>query len=432
MKTRDNITIAVLGLGYVGLPLAVKLSNHYRVIGVDRSLDRIEELKRSIDRTGELSEEDLRKSKVEFTNDETKLREADVIIVAVPTPIDKLKNPDFSFLKSASQIVGRNLKEKAVVVFESTVYPGATEEICIPIIEAESGLKWKKDFFVGYSPERINPGDKLHTLENVVKIVAGDTPETTELIAEIYGKVVKAGVYKAKDIKTAEAAKVIENIQRDLNIALVNELSVIFHRLGIDTREVLDAAGTKWNFLKFEPGLVGGHCIPVDPYYLVHKAREVGYNPRVILAGRNINEEIPKFIADETVKVMIKNDRCVKNSKVLILGFSFKENVPDVRNTKVFDLVNYLKEYSLIPIIYDPVADKIDAKKEYNIDLVDNVDSLAPYDAVIFAVKHEKLIKEFDLTKIKKVQNKPPILIDVKGIFDKSKAIEEGIIYWRL
>lgn len=426
------MTIAILGLGYVGLPLAVKLSNHYRVIGVDKSVNRIEELKRNIDRTGELSEEELKKSKVEFTNDETRLREADVIIVAVPTPIDKLKNPDLSFLKSASQIVGRNLKEKAVVVFESTVYPGATEEICIPIIEAESGLKWKKDFFVGYSPERINPGDKVHTLENVVKIVAGDTPETTELIADIYGKVVKAGVYKVYDIKTAEAAKVIENIQRDLNIALVNELSVIFHRLGIDTREVLNAAATKWNFLKFEPGLVGGHCIPVDPYYLVHKAREVGYNPRVILAGRNINEEIPKFIADETVKLMIKNDRCIKDAKVLILGFSFKENVPDVRNTKVFDLVNYLKEYSIVPIIYDPIADELDVKKEYNIDLVDNVDTFTPYDAVIFAVKHERLINEFDLTKIKEIQNKPPILIDVKGIFDKNKAIEEGIVYWRL
>ncbi|MGB9806944.1 MAG: nucleotide sugar dehydrogenase [Thermosulfidibacteraceae bacterium] len=428
----DNLVIAVLGLGYVGLPLALKLSKYYRTIGFDKDVQRVKELAENYDKTGEIEEEELKNANVEFTSDEEKLREADVIIVAVPTPIDKIKSPDFSYLRSASETVGRYIKRGATVVFESTVYPGATEEICIPIIERVSKMVWKKDFFVGYSPERINPGDKVHTLENVVKVVAGDTERTTELLAEIYGKIVKAGIYKAKDIRTAEASKVIENIQRDLNIALVNELAIIFHRLNLDTREVLEAASTKWNFLKFEPGLVGGHCIPIDPYYLVYKAREIGYNPRVILAGRSINEEIPKFIAEETIKLMIKSDKCIKNAKVLVLGFSFKENVPDVRNSKVFDLVNYLKEYMVNPIVYDPVADRDGAKKEYGVDLIKDIESFAPFEAVIFAVRHNRLIEELNLKRIKGLLNHPPILLDIKGVFDKKEAIKEGIIYWRL
>jgi len=423
--------IAVVGLGYVGLPLAILLSTKFKVIGFDISKERIEELKRGKDRTKEVSDEILANAKIEFSYNEEILREADLIIIAVPTPIDKLKDPDLTFIKEASELVGRNLKRGAIVVYESTVWPGLTEEVCVPILERESGLVWKKDFYVGYSPERVNPGDKEHTLENVVKVVAGDTPETAKLLAEIYGSVIKAGVYIAPDIRTAEAAKVIENIQRDINIALINELSIIFHHLGLDTKEVLETASTKWNFLRFEPGLVGGHCIGVDPYYLARKAKEVGYIPQLILAGRGINEETPKFIAREIVKLMIEHDKKVKGGKVLVMGFTFKENVPDVRNTKVYDLIAQLKEYGIEVVVYDPIADKDAAKKDYNICLVDDYESFRPYEVVVVAVKHKEFFG-INLTKFIEISTNPPILIDVKGIYPKREALKLGIIYWRL
>lgn len=350
----------------------------------------------------------------------------------MPTPVDKLKNPDLNFVKSASKLVGRNLSKGSIVVYESTVWPGLTEEVCIPILESESGLRWMKDFNVGYSPERVNPGDKEHSIENVIKVVSADCEEVAELLCKIYGSVIKAGVYKASSIKTAEAAKVIENIQRDLNIALMNELAIIFHRLGLDTKEVFDTAATKWNFLRFEPGLVGGHCIGVDPYYLTYKAKEAGYTPQLILAGRGINEYIPRFVAEETVKLMIKNDKKVKNGKILILGFSFKENVSDVRNTKVFDLYNELREFGLKVYVYDPIADREDTESEYNLKLIPKPEKFKPYEAVLVAVKHREFIEKINLLYIDRLSTKPPILVDIKGIFDKREASALGIIYWRL
>jgi UDP-N-acetyl-D-galactosamine dehydrogenase len=337
--------IAVVGLGYVGLPLAVLFDTKYSVIGFDISHQRVKELKEGYDRTREIESEKLQNCQIEFTNNPEKISEAKVIIVTVPTPIDNHNIPDLRPILSATKTVGKFLKPGAIVVYESTVYPGLTEEECIPILEKESGLKWKRDFNVGYSPERVNPGDKEHTIDKIKKVVAGDTPETTEFLAELYGSVIIAGVHKAPNIKTAEAAKVIENTQRDLNIALMNELSVIFNRMGIDTKAVLEAAGTKWNFLKFEPGLVGGHCIGVDPYYLTFKAQAIGYHPEVILAGRRINDYMGKFVAENTVKKLIKAGKPVKGSKVLILGITFKENISDIRNTKVVDVYNELKDF---------------------------------------------------------------------------------------
>lgn len=425
-------TICVLGLGYVGLPLAILLSKKFRVVGFDVNTKRIEELKMGIDTTNEVDNSELVNANIKFTSDEKDLKECDLIIVAVPTPVDKLKDPDLTFIKNASKIVGKNLKKGAIVVYESTVWPGLTEEVCVPILEKESGLKWKKDFWVGYSPERVNPGDKHHTIDKIVKVVAGDTPATAKLLADIYGSVIKAGIYIAPDIKTAEAAKVIENIQRDVNIALVNELALIFHRIGIDTKEVLKAAATKWNFLRFEPGLVGGHCIGVDPYYLAYKAKQVGYIPRLILAGRGINEEIPKYIAHEVIKLLIKNSKNVANAKVLVLGFSFKENVPDVRNTKVYDMIKELEEYNINVIVHDPIADKNDALQEYGVNIVANYKDFSPFDAIIVAVKHQEFIENISLEHLKKISSSPPILIDIKGIFDKSLARDLGFIYWTL
>jgi len=429
----ENLKICVVGLGYVGLPLAVSLARHFRVIGFDVNKKRIEELLSGVDRTGEVEDaEDLTQENIEFTSDPSRIGECNFIIVAVPTPVDKLKNPDLSFLKSASETVGRHMKPGSVVVYESTVYPGATEEVCVPILEKESGLKWKKDFFVGYSPERVNPGDKEHTLEKIVKVVAGDTHETLELIAEVYGKIIKAGVYKAPDIRTAEAAKVIENIQRDINIALINELALIFHRLGLDTKEVLKAAGTKWNFLKFEPGLVGGHCIPVDPYYLAHKSLEVGYVPELILAGRGINEFIQIYIAHELVKYLIKTGKKVKDAKVLVLGASFKENVPDVRNSKVFEILKELKDFQVTTILYDPVANKEEVREEYGVSLEEDFLLHKPYDAILFAVKHKIFLEKFNLETLRKLCNDQPILFDVKGVFEREEAKKMGFVYWRL
>ena len=359
--------VAVVGLGYVGLPLAVAFARHFKVIGFDLNDRRVRELASGLDRTGEVTSEALKGCSARFTSDPAALREARAVIVAVPTPIDEHRNPDLSPVEGASRTVGRNLSEGTVVVYESTVYPGVTEEICLPILEAESGLRCGIGFTMGYSPERINPGDKVHTLETIKKIVSGSDASTLDLLAELYGTVVKAGIHRAPSIKVAEAAKVIENTQRDLNIALMNELSIIFDRLGIDTLDVLEAAGTKWNFLPFRPGLVGGHCIGVDPYYLTFKAEELGCHPQVILAGRRINDEMGKHVAETCVKLLIRQGRLVNAARVGVLGFTFKENVPDLRNTRVIDVIRELREYGLEVLVHDPLADSDEVRREYGL-----------------------------------------------------------------
>jgi UDP-N-acetyl-D-galactosamine dehydrogenase len=433
-KKDGNEKIAIIGLGYVGLPLAVLLDTKFNVIGYDINTERVKELRNGFDRTGEVSSERLESCSVEFTDDPGKISEAKVIIVTVPTPIDEHKIPDLGPVKAATRTVGRYMQKGSIVVYESTVYPGVTEEECVPVLEEESGLKWKEDFHVGYSPERVNPGDKKHTIDKIVKVVAGDTPEITEFLAQLYGSVITAGVHKAPDIKTAEAAKVIENTQRDLNIALMNELSIIFNKMGIDTKSVLEAAGTKWNFLRFEPGLVGGHCIGVDPYYLTFKAQAIGYHPEVILAGRRINDYMGKFVAENTVKKLIKAGKAVKGSKVLILGITFKENISDIRNSKVIDIYNELREYGIEVYVYDPHAYPEEVKKEYGIELVEDIDKYKPYDAVVVAVRHRQFIESFSLEKHKELMENgdPPVLIDIKGMYNRKKAVSEGFLYWRL
>jgi UDP-N-acetyl-D-galactosamine dehydrogenase len=423
--------ICVVGLGYVGLPLALAFSKHFKVIGYDKKSSRISELISGLDTTGEVSKQEITSSNIDFTDDERRISEARFIVIAVPTPVDKIKNPDLFFLKEASMTVGKYLRKDSVVVYESTVYPGATEEVCVPILERQSGLKWKEGFFVGYSPERVNPGDKEHTVEKIVKVVAGDTEKTLELMARVYGKAISAGIYKAPNIRTAEAAKVIENIQRDINIALMNELSMIFNKLGIDTKEVLKAAGTKWNFLRFEPGLVGGHCIPVDPYYLAYKSLQVGHIPELILAGRRINESVPFYIANQTVKRIIKAGKRVNSAKVLLMGITFKENVPDIRNSKVYDLYKELEEFGIEVYVHDPIARREEVKDEYGIELLEDIKAQAPYDCVVIAVRH-KVFLNIDLSFYASLMTKPYILIDVKGIYERSKAQEEGFIYWSL
>lgn len=425
--------VCVIGLGYVGLPLTVLLNRRYQVYGFDINENRISELKKGYDRTREISDEELKNSTIELTSDFKKISECKVIIITVPTPVDEHNMPDLKPVKTATQTVGKYMGKGSIVVYESTVYPGLTEEECVPILEMESGLKWKKDFNVGYSPERVNPGDKEHTLDKIKKIVSGDSSAVTELLAQLYGSVVTAGIHKAPDIKTAEAAKVIENTQRDLNIALMNELSLIFNKMGIDTKEVLQAAGTKWNFLRFEPGLVGGHCIGVDPYYLTFKAQSIGYHPEVILAGRGINDYIGKYVAENTVKGLIKAGKAVKGSKVLILGLTFKENISDIRNTKVVDIYKELREYEVDIKIADPCANKEEVLHEYSIELIDDIERHNPYDAIIIAVKHKKFMDEFDLKRYKKISDsKHPVLIDIKGLYNKEDAIKEGFLYWRL
>jgi UDP-N-acetyl-D-galactosamine dehydrogenase len=424
--------IAVVGLGYVGLPLCIGFGRTFKgVIGFDISESRINELKSGNDWTLEVSSEDIEKTSVEFTANPQTLKNADVIIIAVPTPINSHSIPDLRPLESASQIVGSNMSRGAIVVYESTVYPGVTEDICGHILEKYSGLKAGVDFKLGYSPERINPGDKVHTLENIVKVVSGQDKETTDLLAAIYGSVVKAGIYKARNIKTAEAAKVIENIQRDLNIALINELSIIFHKLGLDTTDVLDAAKTKWNFLPFEPGLVGGHCIGVDPYYLTFKAQEVGYHPEVILAGRRINDYMGKYIAEQTIKELIKAQVAVKGSRVLLMGFTFKENVKDVRNTRVIDIYNELKEYGVSPFVYDPEVDGEEVRLEYGIDIIESPEGFSPYDGIIMTVKHDKF-KKFSVEYLRSLCGSSPVLIDVKGFLDREILKSSDFRYWRL
>lgn len=423
--------VAVVGLGYVGLPLAVEFGKKYRTIGLDLSEQKVAAYKNHIDPTGEVSTEELRASVLfEPTTDAVALKQADFIVVAVPTPVDDAHNPDFSPLIGASKAVGRNLKRGAVIVFESTVYPGATEEECIPIIERESGMKWKEDFFVGYSPERINPGDKEHTLTRIVKVVSGDTPETLEKVAQVYGSVITAGVHKASSIKVAEAAKVIENTQRDLNIALVNELSLIFHRIGIDTLEVLQAAGTKWNFLPFRPGLVGGHCIGVDPYYLTHKAEKLGYHPQVILAGRRINDGMGSFVAEQTIKQMIQNGKPVKGAKVIVLGLTFKENCPDLRNSKVIDIIRELQSFGVEVFVHDPVATSEEAEHEYGIALT-SWPALPQADAIVAAVAHQEY-QQMPLTDLLGKLMPGGVFTDVKCAYDAAALQAAGAHVWRL
>ena len=423
--------VAVVGLGYVGLPLAVEFGKKSKTIGFDLSASKVENYKKFIDPTGEVSTEQLKAAQhLEVTTDPSLLSQADYIVVAVPTPVDIAHNPDFTPLAGASKTVGKNMKRGAVVIFESTVYPGATEEVCIPIMEKESGLKWKEDFHVGFSPERINPGDKEHTLTTILKVVSGDDDETLDRIAKLYESVVTAGVYRASSIKVAEAAKVIENTQRDLNIALMNELAIIFDKVGIDTLEVLKAAGTKWNFLPFRPGLVGGHCIGVDPYYLTHKAEMVGYHPQVILAGRRINDGMAKFVAEKTVKSMISSGFHVKGSKVNLIGLTFKENCPDLRNSKVADIVHELESYGCDVHVYDPVAEAEEAQHEYGIKL-ERWEDLPKADALVVAVPHKEVLAR-SLLDFQSKLNDNGCFIDVKSQFDPKAIAEAGYCVWRL
>lgn len=425
--------LSLVGLGYVGLPIAVAFSKNVDVIGFDINDKKIQTYIGGKDPTKEVGDEAIQKCNVDFTSDETRLREARFHIVAVPTPVRPDKVPDLSPVIGASKVLGRNLTKGSVVVYESTVYPGVTEDICVPILEKESGLKCGVDFKIGYSPERINPGDKNHRLENIVKIVSGMDDETLETVADVYSLVIEAGVYRAESIKVAEAAKVIENSQRDINIAFVNELSMIFSRMDIDTKAVLRAAGTKWNFLSFEPGLVGGHCIGVDPYYLTYKAEQIGYHSRIILAGRRINDGMGAYVAQELVKKMIHADVKVKDADVLVLGLTFKGNCPDTRNTKVIDILNELGSYEIHTSVYDPVADKAEAKREYGIDLVSKAE-LKDFDAVLVAVDHDDF-KEYSVEDIKAMysdKNENKILFDVKGIYDKDEFEKAGFNYWRL
>lgn len=427
-----TLPLAVVGLGYVGLPLAVALSRHFQVIGFDVAESRVQKLKQGFDHTCEVAQEDMAICKAVFTTDPAALKEAGVVIVAVPTPVDAHRTPDLSPVRKACVTVGRNLRPGAVVVFESTVYPGVTEEFCVPILEQESGLSFGRDFTVGYSPERINPGDKVHTLEKIVKIVAGSDAPTAELLSKVYGSIVEAGIHKASSIKVAEAAKVIENTQRDLNIALMNELSVIFHLMGIDTTEVLEAAGTKWNFLPFRPGLVGGHCIGVDPYYLTYKAENLGYMPQVILAGRRINDTMGKYVAQAAVKMMIRQGIQIKGARVGVLGLTFKEDVPDLRNSKVVDIFDELEEYGVELLVHDPLADTEEAHAEYGVRL-SPLDALTNLDALILAVGHSEY-KALPLMELKERFAAPQhaVLLDVKSIWDRQEARSLGYDYWRL
>ena len=424
-------TIAVIGLGYVGLPLAVEFGKKFRTIGFDLSAEKVAAYREFNDPTGEVSAEDLRAAtQLTCHTDPAMLREADFVVIAVPTPVDEAHQPDFTPLVKSSETAGRHLKRGAIVVYESTVYPGATEEVCIPILERESGMKWKQDFFVGYSPERINPGDKERTVTKILKVVSGDTPETLAKVQEIYGSVITAGVYPASSIKVAEAAKVIENTQRDLNIALMNELAVIFHKIGIDTLEVLKAAGTKWNFLPFRPGLVGGHCIGVDPYYLTHKADMLGYHPQVILAGRRINDGMGKYVAEQTVKEMIAAGSSIKGASVIVLGLTFKENCPDLRNSKVIDVIHELQSYGCKVHVHDPVAASAEAEHEYGVQL-EHWDELPVADAIVAAVAHSEYL-EMPLPKLLGKLTPGGVFSDVKSSYNPAALLEAGVRLWRL
>ena len=423
--------ICVIGLGYVGLPLAVLFAEKYSVIGFDINSGRIAELKSGHDRTGEVDSEKLSESAVEFTDDASRIRDAKLIIVTVPTPINEHLQPELTPVTKATETLAANLEKGSVIVYESTVYPGVTEEICAPLIERISGYEWKKDFHLGYSPERVNPGDKERTIDKIIKVVSADNENICSFLAEIYGGVITAGIFRAASIKTAEAAKVIENTQRDLNIALINELSKIFSLMDIDTRSVLEAAGTKWNFLKFEPGLVGGHCIGVDPYYLTYKAQELGYEPQVILAGRNVNSNMGKYVAEKTVKKIIQSGVQVKGSRALILGLTFKVNCPDIRNTKVIDIYTELKEYGMVVDVYDPAADSNEVLSEYGITMQAGVENSEGYDAVIVAVKHKEFADYAHSGILERMLSENGILVDIKGQYPKD-IIGNTDRYWRL
>ncbi len=425
--------LSLVGLGYVGMPIAVAFAKKIKVVGFDLNEAKIDLYRNGIDPTNEVGDEVIKNTKVEFTADPERLREAKFHIVAVPTPVNDDHTPDLSPVEGASRILGQNLTKGSIVVFESTVYPGVTEEICVPILEKESGLTCGVDFKIGYSPERINPGDKVHRLETITKIVSGMDEETLDIIAKVYELVVEVGVYRAESIKVAEAAKVIENSQRDINIAFMNELSMIFHKMDIDTRAVLDAAGTKWNFLKFMPGLVGGHCIGVDPYYLTYKAEELGYHSQIILSGRRINDDMGKYVAESLVKMLIKADIPVKHAKVAILGFTFKENCPDTRNTKVIDIYRELGEYGIAPMVVDPAADAEEAKRLYGITFR-TMEDISDMDAVIIAVAHDDFM-QLDKEKINTfydTAHKRKVLMDIKGVLDRNAYLSEDYLYWRL
>ncbi len=429
---KDIGTIAVVGLGYVGLPLAVEFGKKFNTIGYDLSESKVESYRRFIDPTGEVATDDLKAAaKLRVTTNPAELSEADFIIVAVPTPVDEANQPDFSPLVSSSTTVGRHMKRGATVIYESTVYPGATEEICIPTLERESGLKWKRDFHVGYSPERVNPGDKERTITKITKVVSGDDAETLEKVAQLYASVIVAGVHMASSIKVAEASKVIENTQRDLNIALMNELAIIFEKIGIDTLEVLQAAGTKWNFLPFRPGLVGGHCIGVDPYYLTHKAEMLGYHPQVILAGRRINDGIASYVAKQTVKQMIHAGSMVKGAKVVVLGLTFKENCSDLRNSKVANVVRELEAFGCDVVVHDPIADPAEARHEYGIDLTAWEDLPKGADAVVAAVMHREYLEQ-PLDALLGLLKKGGVFVDIKSAFNQPAISAAGFSVWRL
>lgn len=426
--------LSLIGLGYVGMPIAVAFAKKVQVIGFDISKEKIGLYQAGFDPTREVGDEVIKATLVEFTSDERRLRDASFHIVAVPTPVHADHTPDLSPIKGASRILGRNLSKGSIVVFESTVYPGVTEDICVPILEEESGMTCGVDFFVGYSPERINPGDKVHRLETITKIVSGMDQKTLDTIAQVYELVVEAGIYKASSIKVAEAAKVIENSQRDINIAFMNELSIIFNRMGIDTKAVLEAAGTKWNFLKFSPGLVGGHCIGIDPYYLTYKAEQLGYHSQIILSGRRVNDDMGRYVAENVVKKLISVGSSVKDAQVAVLGLTFKENCPDIRNTRVIDIINELKEYGITPLVCDPVADASEVKQLYGIEFV-SLDSLNNLDAVIIAVSHMEFtslsMKQLDQL-YKHSPNNEKVIVDVKSILDRKTYEQAGYCYWSL
>lgn len=432
LNKKDNM--AIVGLGYVGMPLAVAFAKTVNVVGFDLNDKKIEAYKRGEDPTNEVGNEAIRKTSVAFTSDEVMLKKARFYIVAVPTPINSDKTPDLSPVEEASRIVGRNLVKGSIVVYESTVYPGVTEDICIPILEKESNMECGVDFKVGYSPERINPGDKVHRLENITKIVSGTDSECLDEIAKIYELIIEAGVHRAGSIKVAEAAKVVENSQRDINIAFMNELAMVFDRMGIDTKEVIDAMNTKWNALRFSPGLVGGHCIGVDPYYFIYEAEKLGYHSQIILAGRKTNDGMGDFIVNSIIKKLVCANKVVKKSRVVILGITFKENTPDIRNSKVYDIVKGLREYGIEPIVVDPEADLYEAKRDYNVELVD-IKNVKEVDCLVFAVAHE-IFKEMSPGKIESLfsgtDNGAKIIIDVKGMLNKQYYVDRGYTYWRL
>ena len=413
----ENIKIAIIGLGYVGLPLAVEFGKKYSVLGFDINQERIEELTNGYDRTQEMTSDELKSLKhLSFSTDKEQLKTCNIFIVTVPTPIDKYKKPDLTPLLSASRAVGKILKKNDIVIYESTVYPGCTEEDCVPVLEKESGLKFNQDFFCGYSPERINPGDKINTLTKIKKVTSGSTPKIADFVDDLYSSIIEAGTYKATSLKVAEASKAIENAQRDVNISFVNELALIFDKMGIDTSEVLEAAGTKWNFLQFKPGLVGGHCIGVDPYYLLHKSESLGYYPQVILSGRRVNDNMGIFVANKLIKLLIKKGHKVEGSKVLILGITFKENCPDIRNSRVIDVYQELREFGVEVDVYDPWASKNEVKEEYDIALLDSLTER--YDGILLAVSHD----EYKTLNLENFKNTNAIIFDIKGIYEKTSV----------